>query len=105
MHTRLAVTVITLYTHDLHTYIVKCIYLHVPVLSFDCLCDSGVGRYRNESYGEFLKTLNSAQRLTTRIGPREVHINIYLTFTLFNFMIVLYIFNGKNCIIITCKSA
>lgn len=32
----------------------------------------GVGRYRNESYGEFLKTLNSAKRLNTRIGPREV---------------------------------
>ena len=33
----------------------------------------GVGRYRNESYGEFLRALNSAKRLNTRIGPREVH--------------------------------
>ena len=33
---------------------------------------SGVGRYRNESYGEFLRALNSAKRLNTRIGPREV---------------------------------
>ena len=38
-----------------------------------CTCFfAGVGRYRNESYGEFLKVLNSAKRLNTSIGPREV---------------------------------
>lgn len=36
------------------------------------MLNPGVGRYRNESYGEFLKALNSANRLTKRIGPREV---------------------------------
>jgi hypothetical protein len=33
---------------------------------------AGIGRFRNGTYNEFLRTLNSARSLTTKIGPKEV---------------------------------
>ena len=52
--------IVIAHSHDV-VWIIRCVFVI-----------SGVGRYRNESYGEFLKALNSAKVINTRIGPREV---------------------------------
>jgi len=44
--------------------------MHYAVL--DTLFLAGVGRFRNKSYVDFLKSWNIARRLKTKIGPVEV---------------------------------
>lgn len=69
---------IVLFTEYTNSTINLCMFINWLIIL-------GVGRYRNESYGEFLKTLNSAKRLNTRIGPREV---CYTTQLLYMYVIV-----------------
>ena len=66
------------------TCVHACILYILTLLKFVvrvCYSLSGVGRYRNESYGEFLRALNSAKRLNTRIGPREVYIYMHVHYS------------------------
>ena len=45
-----------------------CVFLNLCV---------GVGRFRNEMYCEFLKSLNASRNLRTSIGPPEVRHVLY----------------------------
>ena len=60
----------TVYVFPVYMYC--SLYVHVHVFYCD---NAGIGRYKNDSYLEFLSCLNSARRWRGRFGPQEASIN------------------------------